>query len=238
MERFVAGPRGDGGHPRRRGARQLRGRPTPREGFDYDAKYKGGVALPPARRACPPRAWPTWSRSRSPPTGPWAAAGYGRVDLICSDDGQRRRPRGEHPAGLDAHQPPAEDRRPRRAWTSRSWCEAHPRLATRDEVGRRRGAPAPPKRPCPCPPRGPQARRELRPEEARSPAGDTEGGPDSARPCPETSLTRPGRLPIVRRRSYARIGQTLVIPGTYGAGLSGPGGGGPRESVGRLPPRR
>jgi D-alanine-D-alanine ligase len=58
---------------------------APREGFDYDAKYKGGTSY-----FLPPRLSPTrLANVESLALAAWRALdcrGYGRVDLICSDE--------------------------------------------------------------------------------------------------------------------------------------------------------
>jgi D-alanine-D-alanine ligase len=58
---------------------------TPREGFDFDAKYKGG-----SRYFLPPRLSPTRvANVEALALAAWRALGcrgYGRVDLICSED--------------------------------------------------------------------------------------------------------------------------------------------------------
>jgi D-alanine-D-alanine ligase len=58
---------------------------SPREGFDYDAKYKGG-----SRYFLPPRLSPTRvGNVEALALAAWRALGcrgYGRVDLICSDE--------------------------------------------------------------------------------------------------------------------------------------------------------
>jgi D-alanine-D-alanine ligase len=58
---------------------------TPREGFDYDAKYRGGSSYFLPARLSPTRL----SNVESLALAAWRALGcrgYGRVDLICSDE--------------------------------------------------------------------------------------------------------------------------------------------------------
>ena len=106
----------------------------PREGFDYDAKYKGG-----SRYFLPPRLSPTRvANVEQLALAAWQALGcrgYGRVDLICSDEDNDVVLEVNTLPGHDAHEPVAQDRRAARASPSRSCASASSSLASRDEAG-------------------------------------------------------------------------------------------------------
>jgi D-alanine-D-alanine ligase len=105
----------------------------PREGFDYEAKYKGG-----ARYHLPPRLSPTrLANVEHLALAAWEALGcrgYGRVDLICSDE--------ENDVVLEVNTLPGltpmsllPKIAAQRGITFPQLCERILALATRDEAG-------------------------------------------------------------------------------------------------------